>query len=157
MKTYNAYINEIERLFEDNRPLEAESLIISARDEARQEDNNLLELQMQNELIGYYRQTSEKDKLKDVLKAAMKLADEMRLLETQEGKVAYATTALNEATGYRSIGELEISEHYYETVKNIYDEILDSNDMLRAGLYNNMSLLYQEKKDYISAMSFQNG
>lgn len=155
MKTYNAYINEIERLFEDNRPLEAERLIISARDEARQEDNNLLELQMQNELIGYYRQTSEKDKLKDVLKAAMKLADEMRLLETQEGKVAYATTALNEATGYRSIGELEISEHYYEIVKNIYDEILDSNDMLHAGLYNNMSLLYQEKKDYISAMSFQ--
>ncbi len=155
MKDYNDYINEIERFFEENKPLEAEKFIISAREEARSKGDYVLELQMLNELIGYYRQTSEKTKLIDILKASMYLVDEMKLRDTKDGKVAYATTALNVATGYRSIGEFEKSQHYYGIVEKIYKESLSSDDMLLAGLYNNMSLLFQEKKDYEMAMSFQ--
>lgn len=154
MKTYDEYINEIEKLFEENKPKEAEKLILSAREEARTMSNQVLELQMLNELIGYYRQTSEKDKLIDILVQSMALVDDMKLMESGEGKVAYATTALNVATGYRSIGELEQSEHYYEVVKKIYDETLSDNDMLLAGLYNNMSLLHQEKRDYQVALEY---
>lgn len=155
MKNYNDYINTIEKLFEENRPKDAEQYILKAIDEARKEGDKVFELQMLNELIGYYRQTSEREKLLDILKLSISLADDMKLLDSDNGKVSYATTALNVATGYRSIGELEQSEHYYRIVSRIYDETLDGGDMLRAGLYNNMSLLYQEKQDFLTALFYQ--
>ena len=155
MNKYDEYVNEIERLFEENRAKEAENLMLKAVEEAKDSGDFAFELQMQNELIGYYRQTSEKEKLLSVMNGAMVLADRMGLAKTPTGKIPYATTALNVANGYRSIGDLQRSRQYYDIVGAIYNEVLDDNDMLLAGLYNNMSLLYQEQGDYQTAMEYQ--
>lgn len=153
--TYQAYVDEIERLFEENKPKEAERLMLEVLEEARKTEDASLELQMLNELIGYYRQTSEKDHLLTVIKAALEIADKRGLAKTDTGKIPYATTLLNAANGYRSIGELDQSEIFYKRVQAIYEEALDETDMLFAGLYNNMSLLLQEKRDYVTAMEYQ--
>ncbi len=153
--SYQDYIDEIERLFDENKAKEAEGFMLRALNKARVENNMAFELQMLNELIGYYRQTSEKDKLVEIMTASIAVADKMGLMSSQDGKVAYATTALNVANGYRSIADLENSKKYYAVVQSIYDETLDSHDMLLAGFYNNMSLFYQEHGDIKEAMDYQ--
>ncbi len=155
MDRYEKYINEVEHFFEINKPEEAKKLLLDALDEARSNGDLAFQLQMLNELIGYYRQTSEKKELIMVMEEALLVADRMGLKNTVEGRIPYATTVLNVANGYRSIGDLEHSREYYEIVQQIYTESLDENDMLFAGLYNNMSLLLQEKCDYKGAMEYQ--
>ena len=154
-RNYQAYVDEIERLFEENRAKDAEAFMQQALQEAKAEGDEFFALQMLNELIGYYRQTSEKEQLLQVMQDALAVAENLGLPQTKEGKIPYATTVLNVANGYRSIGDLNHSEQYYRVVQDIYKECLDQNDMLVAGLYNNMSLLYQEHRDYEKAMSYQ--
>ena len=154
-RNYQAYVDEIERLFEENRAKDAEAFMLHALQEAKEEGEDFFALQMLNELIGYYRQTSEKEQLLQVMQEALEVAENLDLPHTKEGKIPYATTVLNVANGYRSIGDLNHSEQYYRVVQDIYKECLDQNDMLVAGLYNNMSLLYQEHRDYEKAMSYQ--
>lgn len=154
MSKYEEYINEIERLFEENKAKEAEKYMFNALTEAETANDKAFALQMLNELIGYYRQTSEKEQLISVMKRSLEVADEMKLRQSEEGKIPYATTVLNVANGYRSLGLLEESQKYYEIVLSIYDECLEKGDMLFAGLYNNMSLLHQEKGDFACAESY---
>jgi len=148
MSKYEEYINEIERLFEENRAKDAEKLMLEALEKAKTSGDSFFALQMLNELIGYYRQTSEKEQLINVMKESIELSEQIGLPYIKEGKIPYATTVLNVANGYRSIGDLSESERHYKTVINVYDEALDKNDLLYAGLYNNLSLLYQEQNNY---------
>lgn len=151
MKTYEEYVEIIEKLFEENRAKEAEAVLLSAVNEARETSNSLLELQLLNELIGYYRQTSEKEKLQGVLDASMEAGNRIRE-EVAGGNLLFATTVLNVANGYRSIGELSKSKECYETVLAIYSKEEPADSMNFAGLYNNMSLLYQEMGDFNEAL-----
>lgn len=141
----------IDVLFETS-PLEAENYMLEVLAESRKTNRDDISLKLYNELIGYYRQTSEKEKLLKVINAVSDLLINMKM----EGTISYATTMLNIANAYRSIGELELARKYYAITQEIYNkEInenhLDKNDMSVAGLYNNMSLLYQELKDYKQA------
>ena len=74
--------------------------------------------------------TSEKDKLLHVIDQAMKIAKRMQL----KGTLPYATTALNAANGYRSIGDYESSKKFYSIVEEIYLKLLSTDDMLLAGV-----------------------
>lgn len=150
---YNKCIETIEKLFEENRPGEAEKFMLETLGQARMTEDRLLELQMLNELIGYYRQVSDKERLEAVMECALELAAKPELMNRQDGKLSYATTVLNVANGYRSIGALDQSKHYYEDVTALYSELLKPDDILYAGLHNNISLLYQELHDYKAAVS----
>ncbi len=150
MMDINEIFQTIDRLFDENRAKEAESYMLECLDQAKKQQDSGLCLQIFNELIGYYRQTSEVDKLQAVIEESLKLAWQMGL----SGTVPYATTALNAANAYRSIGDYDNSMKYYGIAEEIYQQNLKENDMLFAGLYNNMSLLYQEFKDYAHAEEF---
>ena len=141
----------IDRLFEEKKPAEAENYMLQILGKAVREKDGATVLQMQNELIGYYRQISATDKLKDMIERAIAQAEEMGLADT----VPYATTLLNAATGLRSIGELNSALAYYEQVEAIYRKELQADDLRVAGLYNNMSLLYQELGQYEKAEQYQ--
>ncbi len=142
---------KIDYLFE-TAPQEAEAYMLGTLEEAKKEQDTDISLKLYNELIGYYRQTSEKDKLLGVFGNVEKLLEDMKA----QGTLDYATTMLNIANGYRSIGELELAKEYYERTEKIYaaaiaDNRLSANDMCIAGLFNNQSLLYQEFSDYQKA------
>lgn len=151
MNSIEEYIKQIDRLFEENRPKEAEKLMLMAIAKAEETGDVSLKLHMLNELIGYYRQMSDKERLLEVISQAMAAAEKVKNTFGEQGKTAYATTALNAATGYRSVGELELSEEHYKIVQKIYEETLSENDMLYTGLYNNLSLLHQEQGEFEAA------
>ena len=143
-------LREVDRLFDENKAKEAEIFLLKALDEAREEEEMGVCLQLLNELIGYYRQTSEREKLTETIEEALRIAEEMDLKDT----IWYGTTALNAANGYRSMGELALSEKYYDEAEAIYDKELELNDMLFAGLYNNRALLEQELGNYLKAEEY---
>lgn len=152
--SYENIIEQIEKYFEQRQPKKAEAFIWEVISEAQRLSNRGLELQMLNELIGYYRQTSEQEKLREVITNALTVAMDPALSNLPGGELSFATTALNAATGYRSIGELENSHLLYQKVLEIYAACLEPMDLLYAGLYNNLSLLEQEMGNYEASISW---
>lgn len=148
-------LNHIDQLFDENKPKEAESYMLGALAEAEKREKKKTCLTLLNELIGYYRQTSEKEQLLGIIQRTLELLKELG----EQKDLSYATSLLNIANAYRSIGELQNAEKYYAVTEAIYNQaieegILDRRDLLVAGLYNNISLMYQEISDYKKAEDY---
>lgn len=138
---------QVDALFEENRGKDAEQLMLDSIAGAveEQDDNSLL--QLLNEILGYYRETSQKENVYTFAAQAIAQAQRMGL----ENTIPFATTLLNVANAYRACGNLQESEEYYKQVQDIYDKLLPPDSMFVAGLKNNMSLLYQEMGEYDKA------
>lgn len=138
---------EIDRLYTANQGEKVEEYILEKIGEATEEGDENIMIQLLNELIGHYRETSEFDKLRTF---AQKLLD---ILEGSplKGSMAHATSLLNVANAYRAAGMLRESNALYQQVKSYYDANVAPDSMLYASLLNNMSLLFQEMNDYESA------
>lgn len=142
----------IDTLFDENRPKDAEAYMISMLKATEEDSMVMTRLKLLNELIGYYRQTSEKIKLINVINDALDIAEDTKMSATVE----CGTTMLNVANAYRSLNDLENAESFYNRAIEKYDRLikigkLSADDMLLAGLHNNISLYYQEINDYKSA------
>ena len=102
-----------------------------------------------NEMIGFFRDTSQYQKSLDYCEQVLMLMQQMGLEDT----LPYATTCLNVANALRAAGLHKESLAFFEKVFPIYQEQLDVNDERIASLYNNLSLLYQETGDFESAVA----
>lgn len=144
-------LSQVDAFFEENKGEEAEKLMREsiARAMGEQDDNSLL--QLLNELLGYYRETSRYEEAYLLSERAIAQAERMGL----EGTIPYATTLLNVANVYRAGGRLEESLEKYLLVQEIYRKQLSPDNMLAAGLQNNISLLYQEMGEYEKAKECQ--
>lgn len=140
-------LKQVDRLFEENRGEEAEQLMQEAIVMAVREQDDESLLAFLNELMGYYRETSQVENSYAMAAQAISLAQRMGL----EGTVPYATTLLNVANAYRAGGRLEDSLNCYLEVRRIYEHTLSPDSMLMASLENNLSLLYQEMGDFAEA------
>lgn len=143
----NAVLNKVDEYFSLNRGPDAEKLMQEAVAEAVAEGDDESLLQLLNELLGYYRETSQVENSYAIAGQAVALAQRMGL----EGSVPYATTLLNVANAYRAGGRLEDSLKLYLCVREIYDSNLSSDNMLIASMENNLSLLYQEMGRFAEA------
>ncbi len=140
-------LQQIDTYFAENKGEEAERLMLRSIEEAvRQQENEVL-LPLLNELLGYYRETSQVENSFQVAEQALALAQQMGL----EGSIPYATTLLNVANAYRAGGRLEDSLQCYQKVRQVYDKGLSQDNMLVASLENNLSLLHQEMGDFQQA------
>lgn len=101
-----------------------------------------------NELIGFYRSMSQHEKSMFYCEQILSFMQMCKL----EGTVPYATTLLNVATANRAAGRKQEAMEYYKQVEAVYKENLETTDYRYAGLYNNMSLLYEEMKEYEKAV-----
>lgn len=156
-KGYTAYLDElcfekIDALFDENQPKAAEEFMKDALSDALKGGRDEQSLKLYNELIGYYRQTSERNELLSIIDETLKLLDKMG----NYSSISYGTSLLNVANAYRSIGELSSAKKWYEIAQKTYDQAilegrLKEEDLRVAGLYNNRSLLYQELNDYTKA------
>ncbi len=140
-------LQRVDALYEEHRGPEAERLLQEAVAVAVEEQDSVSLLKLLNELLGYYRETSQAEQAYVVAEQAVRLAEDMGLA----GTIPYATTLMNVANAYRAGGRLEDSLRYYLKVREIYGEILPPDDMLSASLENNISLLYQEMGDFARA------
>ena len=100
-----------------------------------------------NEMIGFCRDTTQKDKALKYCAELLQLLDVMKL----EGSLEYATALLNIANAYRAFGLLKTSLELFGQVEQIYTQKLDAKDFGYANLYNNWGLAYQEIEDYEKA------
>ena len=69
-----------------------------------------------------------------------------------QGSEAHGTTLLNAATAYRAAGMCEKAIAMYRAAEQIFKNLGIQDERL-AGLYNNMSMAFQQKEDYGTAES----
>lgn len=100
-----------------------------------------------NEMIGFCRDTTQKEKALLYCDKLLQLLENMNL----KGSVEYATALLNIANAYRAFELLTEAIHLFEYVEKIYKEKLQENDFGFANLYNNWGLVYQETGEYKQA------
>lgn len=101
-----------------------------------------------NELIGFYRSMGEHEKSMFYCGQILSFLEMCKL----KGTVPYATTLLNVATANRAAGKSQEAMEYYKQVESIYIEHLEKTDYRFAGLYNNLSILYEETGAYEKAV-----
>lgn len=145
----NKVLEGLDRLFAENRMNEVEEYLTQALYTAESEKDDASKLSIMNELIGFYRVTSEFDKAVRYGEQAVQILKAMNM----EGTIPYATTLLNIANAHRASGSLKEALELYRQIEVIYKSNLDSKDFLIASFYNNIALLYQEMGDYESAVS----
>ncbi len=147
----NQVMGELDALFDDEGKTDRIGAFLEEHIAlaAAEPDNEAL-LMLYNEAIGFFRETGEYDKAVSNCCKAIELADNMNL----QGTLPYATTLLNVANAHRAAGLLRESLEYYDRVLPIYNACLEPDNMYYAGLYNNMSLLYQEMADFKSAKEY---
>lgn len=140
-------LQQVDEYYEKSQAAEAEKLMRESIALAMEEQDNESLLQLLNELLGYYRETSQVEASFAIAGQAVDLAKQMGLEQT----LPYATTLLNVANAYRAGGRLEDSLNCYFQVRKTYEQILAPDNMLVASLENNLSLLYQEMGDFKEA------
>ena len=143
----NEILQQVDELYEQNKGPEAEKVMQSGIAQAAKEGDNGALLQLLNELLGYYRETSQVENSYAIAAQAMYLAGQMG----PKDSIPYATTLLNVANAYRAGGRLGESLELYLQVRGIYERTLSKDNMLIASFENNLSLLYQELGDFESA------
>ena len=126
---------------------EIERFLTNKLEEAYGEKDYYSAITLLNELMGFCRDTSQKEKGVRYCKQVVALMDNMGL----SGTVEYATTLLNVANAYRAFGYFDSSLKLYDEVEKIYGKKLPKGEFNYASLYNNWSLLYQEMQDFHNA------
>ncbi len=148
MRSAEEILTGLDYLFSKQRMSEVEPYLQQALQEAMEGGDSSTVITIVNELIGFYRDTSQYEKSVFYCEQILGFM-EMRGLK---GSIHYATTCLNVANAYRAAGEWSASLKYYEEVKHIYDRMLTPTDSLYASYFNNLSLLYQEMGEFEKAV-----
>ena len=138
---------QYDAMFGKNSLNEIEEYLVEMITEAKNKAEWGILVTLLNEIIGFCRDTTQKEKALQYCDELQRVLHEMQL----EGRIDYATSLLNVANAYRAFGLFEESLRLYESVENTYKGQVDSKDFMYASLYNNWSLLYQELQEYESA------
>lgn len=140
-------INGLDRLYAENKSEQVEDYLSGNLEQALQEKDVGTAITIINELIGYYRDSSQYDKAEIYCEKLLPFMERAGLQDT----IHYGTSCLNIANAYRAAGKLEESLNHYQMVFDIYAKVLEPGDYRFAGLYNNLSLLYQEMGEFDKA------
>lgn len=103
-----------------------------------------------NNYAGVLRVAGEYEKAVEISAEACKLIEDNYSTKSE----SYATSLMNLANVYRMKGDFYNSEKYFLKSENIFNE-LNITSYSMAGLYNNMSLLYQSLFKYDKAYDYQ--
>ena len=147
MRTVEEILLGLDKLFSEQKMAEVEPYLQEALQEAMNSGDFSAVITIVNELIGFYRDTSQYEKSIYYCEQILPFM-EMRGLKDS---IHYATTCLNVANAYRAAGEWSVSLKFYEEVKDVYDKLLTPTDSLYASYFNNLSLLYQEMGEFAKA------
>lgn len=138
---------QYDAMFGKNSLEEIENYLVKSIAEAKEKAELGIVITLLNEIIGFCRDTTQKEKALHYCEELQQVLKMMKL----EGRIDYATSLLNVANAYRAFGLFEESLHLYHIVEDTYKKQVAPNDFMYASLYNNWSLLYQEMEDYSGA------
>ncbi|MBO6054734.1 MAG: tetratricopeptide repeat protein, partial [Oscillospiraceae bacterium] len=94
------------------------------------------ELMLNNELVGHYRKTGDREKAFEAAGEALRLLDELDF----SGSVSAGTTYTNVATAFSAFGENPKALELFEKARKAYESSPAAQPQLLGGLYNNMAL-----------------
>lgn len=135
--------DKLESFFARHDLAGAEQLLLYWRQEALAQGDEVGLTQVDNELLGLYRRTNDKDK-------ALAVAERL-LPRLAPDNVGDATIRLNIATNYCHFGMPDVAAPLYREVEGVFLAHLAPNDYRLAGLYNNMGAMAGAVKDYADA------
>ena len=138
---------QYDAMFGKNSLEEIEAYLVKTMEEAKSQSEMGILITLLNEIIGFCRDTTQKEK---ALEYCAQLQEVLKMMKL-EGRIDYATSLLNVANAYRAFGLFEESMRLYRIVEETYKKQVLPNDFMYASLYNNWSLLYQEMQDYAGA------
>ena len=138
--TTNEFIQKLDGLFAAQEYTKVEPFMLSALEEAKEKEDYGLYLSVGNEMIGYYRSISRFQKAYEISEDMLLLMEELQMDQSAE----FATVLLNTATAYSFDENFEMALQFYRRAEQIYHLLVNPNDYLFAGLYNNMSSLMEK-------------
>lgn len=137
-------LNEYDSMFGRCSLDEIEQFLV---DNINNTDDSSILFTLLNEIIGFCRDTTQKEK-------ALKYCEDLKRLMNAmgiEGSAEYATAMLNIANAYRAFDMADQAVEIFERVLLVYNEKLQPFDFNYASLYNNWSLAYQELGEFEKA------
>lgn len=137
----------LDALFEAGKMEQVEPFLQEALQIAMETQDTGTVITVVNELIGFYRDTSQYEKALYYCEQILPFME----LHGLKGSIHYATTCLNVANACRAAGEWNASLRFYKEVEETYKRLLPEKDSLYASYYNNLSLLYQEMGQFEEA------
>ncbi len=150
MRGYDVMM-DIARIYEELDALKYPEIEGYLRDkiaEAKERDAFDIYIPLLNELIGFFRDSTQFDKGASIKEELLKALESYG----QQDTMNQATSLLNIANFDRAAGAYEESLREFKKCEEIYHRLLAKGDYLWAGLYNNKSLLYQEMGDNLAAI-----
>lgn len=146
----NSFIEDLDKLYNEKRLNDVELFLNKSLAQAVEEKDNSSQFTILNEMMGFFRDTSQYDKS---IKACGQCIDLMKHMGI-EGTVDYATSLQNIANAYRAAGLLQQSLDYYKETFAIYENNIPKGDYRFASLNNNIALLYQEMGNFEMAVEY---
>lgn len=146
----NELLNKLDHFYQNQQFDEALAMMLDEYQKAQDNHEYELLLLLDNELMGFYRVHSQFERAQIIVEHAKQLIYEMNLDETIDG----ATTYLNIAALYRQQGYIHDALEMYQKTYSIYQKYLDESDEHYIALFNNISLVYFDKKQYFHALDY---
>lgn len=140
----NKVLMEYDNMFGSNTLEEIDEYLVNKIQEALSEGDYYSAITLMNEIIGFSRDTSQKEKGLHYCELVKRLFEKLGITDTVE----YATSMINIANAYRAFEVYDEAMELYHLVENVYREKLPAGEFNYASLYNNWSLLYQELGDF---------
>ena len=136
-------IQECDRLFNAERPVELGEHLRKWRAEAQAIGDREGELGILSELMGHYRMLGDRERGLAAVRDGFTLLGKLGIA----GSVSAGTIRLNGATALQAFGDVDGALNYYKEAFRCYGAHLDPNDWRFAGLLNNMAAAYAAKHD----------
>lgn len=142
------FFAELDSYFDKNETDQIDSFLVASLEQAKEEEDYAAYISICNEMIGFYRSVSAFEKAYQAAEDVLLLMEELKLEDTEH----FATTLLNAATAYSAGGDYAQAIRFYRQAVQIYDRILPQGDYRQAGLYNNMSILFEKMNENAEAV-----
>ena len=142
------FFAELDSYFDRNETDKIDSFLMTSLEKAKEEEDYAAYISICNEMIGFYRSVSAFEKAYQASEDVLLLMEELKLEDTEH----FATTLLNAATAYSAGGDFTQAVRLYRQAVQIYDRILPQGDYRQAGLYNNMSILFEKMNENAEAV-----
>ena len=146
------FYKTLDSLFEERQIDKVDPFLNSSLEQAKAEEDYGAYISICNEMIGFYRSISAFEKAYIAAEDVLLLMEELNMENTEH----FATTLLNAATAYRAAEDYATALRYYKQALQIYDGILQPQDYRYAGLYNNMSILFEKMNENDEAIAYAN-
>ncbi len=147
MMDVNKILAEYDSMFGRCKLTDIEKFLANNIEIARDSGDYGAMITLLNEIIGFCRDTTQRDKALSYCDTLLSVMNQIKL----QGRVEYATSLLNIANAYRAFGLCKESLDLYQQVYENYKVNVEPNAFAYASLYNNWSLVYQEMEDFEKA------